>query len=167
MGVGTQVVDEVAPANVDHGTGRNEGAKTEVCPKAPVEDGGAQGTALAQESDITGAGTGASEGRVEPGGGAHQAEAVGADNAQFAFRRLMANGRFQFAPGQADFAETSRDNHGGFDIFGDAFTNDAGHRKSWRGDDREVNGSWDLVERRKCRIAEDGQVFGVDRVEFS
>ena len=47
-----EVVDQVAPADVEHRADRDEGAEADVLAQAPVEDGGAQGAALADEGDV-------------------------------------------------------------------------------------------------------------------
>ena len=47
-----EVVDQVAPADVEHRADRDEGAEADVSSQAPVEDGGAERAALAEEADV-------------------------------------------------------------------------------------------------------------------
>ena len=51
LGVVRQVVDQVAPADVEHRADRDERAEADVDPQAPVEDRRAQRAALAEEPD--------------------------------------------------------------------------------------------------------------------
>ena len=76
-----EVVDQVAPADVEHRADRDEGAEADVLAQAPVEHGRAERAALAEEGDVAGPRHGAGEGGVEAGQRVHHAEAVRADDA--------------------------------------------------------------------------------------
>src|SRR2546423_389224 len=47
-----KVVNQVAPAYVQHGADRNKSAEPDVFPPAPVKNGSAQRAALAQKGDV-------------------------------------------------------------------------------------------------------------------
>ncbi len=57
--------EEIAPADVEHGAGGNDGAEADVLGEAPIENGGEERAALAEEGDAAGAGDVVGEGGVE------------------------------------------------------------------------------------------------------
>ena len=61
-----EVVDQVAPADVEHRPDRDERAEPDVLAQAPVEDRRAERPALAEEPDAAGPGHLAGERGVEP-----------------------------------------------------------------------------------------------------
>src|SRR5262245_65356832 len=77
-----EMIDHVAPADVEHGAHGNKGAEADVLLEAPIEDGGEQGATLTDEADVSGPGHGGGERGVEPGARTHDAQAVGPDDAQ-------------------------------------------------------------------------------------
>src|SRR5690606_22969039 len=79
-----EVVDQVAPANVQHRADRDKRAEADVFLKAPVENGGTQRATLADEADVAGPGDRAGEGRVQAVQRSHHAQAVRADDAHAA-----------------------------------------------------------------------------------
>src|SRR5437879_47056 len=82
-----QKIDEVAPADVDHGAGRDERAETALLPQAPVENRGEQGAALAKKRNVAGPRHGSGEGGIEALRRAHEPETVRSDNAHPTFAR--------------------------------------------------------------------------------
>jgi hypothetical protein len=62
----SQIIDEVAPVHVQHRADRDEGTEADVLAQAPVEDGGAQRAALADEAHTAAPGDRAGKGRVQP-----------------------------------------------------------------------------------------------------
>ena len=76
-----EIIDEVAPAHVEHGADRNEGAEAHLLFLAPIQNRGAQGAALANESDVSGAGDVDREGGVEPADRIHHSQAIGPNQA--------------------------------------------------------------------------------------
>src|SRR5260370_7891121 len=50
-----EIIDQVAPAHVQHRTHRDEGAEAYKLAKTPIENGRAQRPALADEGDVAGA----------------------------------------------------------------------------------------------------------------
>ena len=85
-GIVAEVVDQVAPADVEHRADGDEGAEADHFLQAPVEDGGAERAALADEADVAGPRHGGGEGGVQARQRAHHAQAVGADEAHVAGR---------------------------------------------------------------------------------
>ena len=75
-----EVVDEVAPADIEHRADRDERAEADVLSKAPIEDRGAQRAALADEPDATRPRHARREGRIHACVRAHHAEAIRADD---------------------------------------------------------------------------------------
>src|SRR5215831_17740566 len=67
----TEVVDEIAPADVEHRAERDERAEPHALPQAPVEDRRQQRAALTQEGHASRVGHAGREGGVEPGERAH------------------------------------------------------------------------------------------------
>ena len=79
-GIITQVIDQVAPPDIKHRADRDERAETDVRLEAPVEDGRAQGAALADESNRARPGDLGGEGRVHTAVRPHHTQAVGPDD---------------------------------------------------------------------------------------
>ena len=75
----SKVVEQVAPAYVQHGTRGNNRAEAYFFALAPIEDGRQQCAALAEERDVPGFGRVFGEGGVQPNCWRHDAKTVGAD----------------------------------------------------------------------------------------
>ena len=52
MGVFSEVIDQIAPANVEHGAGRNECAESDPFLQTPVQDRRFERAALAKKRDV-------------------------------------------------------------------------------------------------------------------
>ena len=89
LGIVAEVINQVAPVDIEHRADGDEGAEADVFAQAPVENGGAEGAALADEADGAGLGDGAGEGGIEAGMRHHHAQAVRADEAHLALARLL------------------------------------------------------------------------------
>ena len=101
-----QVVDEVAPVDVQHGADGDEGAEADVFLEAPVQDGGTECAALADEAHVAGPRHALGERGVEARERAHDAEAVGADDAHLCAAGDLQDLLFQLGAFFADFLET-------------------------------------------------------------
>src|SRR5690606_7496090 len=75
----TKVIDQIAPAHIEHGADRNEGAKADVLLQTPIENRGTERTTLADKRYITWSGNRACKGGVQTTSWVHQAQTVGAD----------------------------------------------------------------------------------------
>src|ERR1051326_6766110 len=91
MRIFTEVVDQVTPADVEHGTSRDDGAESDVFALAPVEDGSLQRAALAEKCDAAFAGHGFGEGRIQPDGGIHETHAVRSNQAKRSAQQMFLN----------------------------------------------------------------------------
>src|ERR1700693_3956422 len=102
MRIVAKVVDEVAPTDIQHGTGRDNRAEAHLFQLAPVEDGRQQRSALAKEGHITRPRRILGEGSVQTDGWIHDPQAVGANQAHAAAPELILN-----LPLQIDALRTS------------------------------------------------------------
>ncbi len=102
----TQILDQVAPADVEHGAHRYESAEAHHLAPAPVENRGAQSAALADEAQMAGASHGAGERGIELAMRAHQAQAIRPDDAHTAAARLGQDLVLQRRATLADFAKS-------------------------------------------------------------
>ena len=159
------MVDEVAPTHVDHRPHGDEGAEAHHFLEAPIQHGGAQRAALADESDRSGPGNGGGEGGVQAGKRAHYTQAVRADHTNAGLLRLVQQLALEFSALRSDFFETGRDHHGALDAILAALPNDSRNGRRRRDDDRQVNL---LREIRYGLIrfhAQDAGAFRVHRVD--
>src|SRR5690606_33539162 len=85
----TKVIDQIAPAHIEHGADRNEGAKADVLLQTPIENRGTERTTLADKRYITWSGNRACKGGVQTTSWVHQAQTVGADDAHIATASLF------------------------------------------------------------------------------
>ena len=120
-----EVVDQVAPVHVEHGTDGHEGAEADILPQAPVEHCSAERATLADESHVTGPGDSVGEGRVQAADRIHRAQAVGADEPHLAADSL-GNLPLQFFAVLAEFLEASRDDDAGRNTQLHGFGDDTG-----------------------------------------
>ena len=164
MGIVAQVVDQIAPSNVQHRADGDKSAETHLFSKAPIQNGGAQGAALADEGDIPRTGNGRRERGVEPRYRAHDAEAIWSDQAHARAASLGKDLLLQLRAVRARFAEPRRNDDRALNTGRPALTNDPGHRCRGRGDYGQCNG---LGKRRQRGIRPDSQNAGpggIDRI---
>src|SRR5262249_18783496 len=114
VGVVAEVVDEVGEVHVEHGAHADEAAEADVGFPGPVEDGGADGAALAEQGDLAGPGHPGGEAGVEAADGVDDAQAVGADDAHAAAGGVADLG-FEGPAGGAEFGEAGGDDDGRLD----------------------------------------------------
>ena len=100
-----QMIDQVAPADIDHRTKRNKGAEADILLQAPIQDRGAERAALADESDAPGPGHVRGESGIEFPARHHHAQAIRPHDAHLAAPRLHQDLPFQLQPRRAGFLE--------------------------------------------------------------
>src|SRR4029078_13524729 len=76
-----QVMDEVAPAHIEHRTDGDEGAESDIRFEAPVQNRGAERATLADEPDVPAPRHSFREGRVQAAIGRHDPKAIRTDDA--------------------------------------------------------------------------------------
>ena len=128
-----EVVDEIAPADVEHRAGGHDCAEADVFAVAPIEDGGEQGAALAEEGYAAGAGISrrwrsARDGFMTPRQFGPMRRIA---PAEFGLHRALERDAFG-----ADLLEAGGDDDDGFDTRGDALSDEGGHGGSRSDDDR-------------------------------
>ena len=162
-GVVAEVVDQVAPSHVEHGTHRDERAEADHLGDAPVENRGTERAALADEGDAAGTRNGLSPGGVESLERVHDADAVGTDDAHAASLEPLLDLVFELLPAFSVFAETGGNDdptlHPGCNAIGD----DVGNRCGRRSDDGQFNSFGHGRDRRICLDAQHIGVMRVDR----
>jgi hypothetical protein len=150
LGIVAQVVDEIAPAHIAHGTYGDEGAKADFFRDAPIEHCGTEGTALADKAHTSRKRHAMSEGSIQAADGAHDAETVGADDAHATPPCLLQNSLFQRSTFGPDFLEAGGKNDGARDTGIHALADDARYGGRRSGDDRQIHGSGHRSERGIC-----------------
>src|ERR1043165_2960191 len=126
MRVVTQIVDQIPPADIEHGTNGNESAEANIFAETPIENGRTQCAALTDETHITRAGHAGSEGCIQSRMGRHYPQAIGTDDAYLSAPGLSKNLLFQVSSSQAALPESSRNDNGSRHYRCNTFTDDAG-----------------------------------------
>jgi len=160
-----QVVDQVAPVDIQHRADGDEMAEADVFLQAPVQDGGAQRAALADEANATQAGHPGGEGGVQAADGTHHAQAVGADDAHPAAPRDLEDLLLQGRARRPGLLEAGGDDDRAGDAQVGAFLDQAGDGRR-RGDDHGQIGL--LRHGLDVRVGADAQhavALGIDRVD--
>ena len=140
MQVVAEVVDQVAPADVEHRPDRDEGAEADVGPQAPVEHRGAEGSALTQEGDLARPGHGDVGGRgVQADHRVHHPEAARADDPDPASARLVHDPALELRAFSSSLPEPARGDDGRPDPGLDTFADRVGHRGRGRGHDGQID----------------------------
>ena len=135
----TEIIDQVAPADIKHRADRDERTESDVRSEAPVEDGRAQGAALADETDRTRPSGLSGKGRVHAAVRSHHAHAVGPDDSHPPPACLLEQLLLEPSPFRTAFLEAGRDHdrsgHTGINTFADH----AGHRRRRRDHHRQID----------------------------
>ena len=134
-----EVVDHVAPPDVQQGPQGDEGAEADVFLKAPVEDGGLQRAALAEEGDLAFAGHRPRERRVQAGEGGHDPEAVRPDDAHPSGASDLEDLPLQPQSFSPTLPETGGDDDRAADSGLDTLADHARHHRRRCGHDREID----------------------------
>jgi hypothetical protein len=160
-----EVGDQVAPAHVEHGAERHDGAEADLLADAPVEDRGQQRAALAHEADGPGRGDPRRERGVEPVRGTHDAEAVRPNDPHAVRPRRREDPALQLGALRADLLEPGGDDDHGLDPGRGALLDGRRHRRGRGHDDDEPGGLGQRGEVRVRPDAEDAGALLVDRVD--
>ena len=148
VGVVPQIIDQVPPIDIQHGTDGNKSAETDMFLKTPVEDGGAKRPALADKTDIPRSRNFAGEGGVKPGQRVHHPEAVGTDDPHLSPPGFFENLLFEPGPFFAALFKTGRNDNGGFDPGPDTFLNNSRDGRGGDHNHRQVDLGRDLTDGR-------------------
>ncbi len=135
----TEVIDEIRPSHVQHGTNREKCAEAGLFLEAPIENGCAERAALTDESDGSLPCHRTCERGIQAGNWAHDTQAVWPDDAHLPAANFFKDAVFQFNPVGPGLLETRRDDHRAFDAAAGAFRDDVWNRRCWRDDDRKVD----------------------------
>ena len=161
------MINQIAPAHVEHGTERDERTKTDVLLQAPVEDCRAKRAALADETDAPRLRHVRRKRRVKFCAGNHHTQTVRPDDADARLVRLLQNLTFEFDPNRTDFLEAGGNNNDTFHARLAAIFDDAGHGRGRGDDDGEICFLWHGRDAGIRLYAEHGVAFGVNRKDFT
>ena len=127
VGIVAEIIDEIAPADIEHRSGRHDRAEAHVLLLAPVENGGLQCAALAEERNAAFLRHGFRECGIETDRGIHEAHAVGPDQAQGSALQMLLDFLFESGAIGALLAKSGGDHHRRFHSGIDALANDLRH----------------------------------------
>ena len=132
-----EMINQIAPVHIGHGTDGNEGAEPELGRPAPIENRSAERAALTDESDIAGQRERLCERRVQTDVRQHHADAIRPDDPHLpaSFENLL----FEFSTSRSALLESSRDNHRAFHIRSRTFGDDSRNCRRRRGDHSEID----------------------------
>ncbi len=156
-----QVMDQIAPADIQHRTDGDKGSETHILLEAPVKNGRAQRAALTDEANLAGARNGVGKGGVHAAQAVHHTQAVGADDAHLV-ARLRHDLRLQRDTLRTGLLEAGRDDDRAAHARFDALADDVGHRGRRRHDHRQVNRVRHLTDAWIRFDAQHVGPFGVD-----
>ena len=128
--------------------------------QAPIENGGAQRAALADETDVAGQSERFGEGRIQADVRKHDANTVWADDAHAS--ALRQNLFFQLRAGGAALFEAGGDNHRAFHVGRGAFADNFRHGGRRRGDHGKIDILRHLANCRKRLLPENRFSFGIN-----
>ena len=148
VGVGAEVVDEVAEVDVGHGADADEGAEADLVGGRPVEDRRAEGARLTEEGDAPRRRDHVGEGRVEAARRADVAEAVGAEHAHAVGLGDGAHFLLELLAGFAGLSEAGTHDHGAADPRLAAVAHGVRHGFGRDRDDRQIDFAGHLSDRR-------------------
>ncbi len=165
VGVGDEEIEDLAEVHVGGGAHRNDAGKSDIVAGGPVQDGGAQRAGLRDEGDVAGVRRALVEGGVQPDGGAHDAEAVGADQSDVVAVRGLHQLPLQRGAGRAGLAETGGDDDRRFHAVDAAVFEDAGHALRRGGDHHQLDRLADLGDGGIGALSLHHGMAGVDRIQ--
>ena len=164
-GIVAEVVDQVAPVHVEHRPDGNERAEAQLIRQAPVENGGAQCAALADEADVAGQSERFGKRCIQTDVRQHHADAVRTDDPHLA--ALGENLVFQFRASRSALFEASGDNHCAFHIRRGAFRDDRRDRARRSGDDRKIDTSRHAANRWASLLSKDRFPIWINRKQIA
>ena len=139
-----EMINQIAPVHIGHGTDGNERAEPELCRPAPIENRRAKRAALTDESNIARQCQRVCERRVQTDVGQHHPDTVRADDPHLpaSFENLL----FEFSTSRSALLESGRDNHCTFHIRSRAFGDDPRNCRGRRSDYSEIDFLWHISE---------------------
>ena len=159
-----QPIQHVAEIDVRHVAQRHQMREPDLARARPIQNGRGHGARLRDERKVALGRGQMREGRVEPGAGNQQAQAIGPDDAHQMRPCRVEHRVFQRLAFLArQFAEARRDHDGGFAAARAQIADGAGHGRRRGADHGEIR---DLRQGRDVRVGEDAldrAVFGIDR----
>jgi len=152
VGIAAEIVDQVSPADVEHGAGGNHGAEADFFFEAPIEDGGFQRPALAEEGYVSRQRHVVSERGVQAGEGSHDSQAVRSDDAHavaspLAPAHLLLNLLLELRAFGSTFLKARGDHHGGAHPCVNAFADYAWDEGGGRDDHGQIDFFGDGADR--------------------
>jgi len=162
-----EVVDQVAPAYVEHGAGGDDRTETDLLAMAPVEDGAQERSTLAEEGDVAGLGWIFGEGGIQANRWIHDSETVGTDQAQGTTLQLLFDLLFEGSAFYTTLFESSRNHDRGLRAGIDALCNDLSNRCRRSGDYGQVYWMRDIANALVSFESEHFVMLGVDGIDFA
>ncbi len=139
VGIVAEVINEIAPADIEHRAGRNDRAEAHVLLLAPIENRRLQCAALAEESHAAFFRHGLREGGVEADRGIHESHAVGPDQAQRSALQMLFDFLFQQGAIGPLLAKSGRNDDRRFHPGVDALADDLRHGLRRRYNQRQID----------------------------
>ena len=164
--VGYQIVEDLAEIHIGRRAHGNDAGEADIVECRPIQNGGAQCPGLRNERDIADVGAALVESCVQSDGGAHDAQAVRADQADVVLVCGFHHFAFQRGAFGADFTETGGDDDSRFYPVDAAFFNDAGNGLGRRGDDDQLYRIADRAYGGVSALTLYFGIFGIDGVEL-
>ena len=163
VGIVAELVDKIAPADIKHRAERHESAEADILAQAPIQHGGAERAALAEEGHPAGLGHAGRKRGVQLRARRHDTEAIRADDPDASLPGGREDLLLQRGAFRADFLEAGRDDHDAFDTGLGTFAHERRHRGRRRHDDHEVRHLRQRLDTWIGLEPEHGGALGVDR----
>ena len=136
---GSEIVDQVAHAHVEHVADGDEVREADAFVDGPIQHRRAERSGLGDESDMSGLGRLGGETGVEVQAGNDDPQAVGSEDPHAVeVALLVAEGLFQLAAGLARLAKPGREDDDAADAFFTARPHDLGHDRGRRADHGQI-----------------------------
>ena len=136
---GTEIVDQVAHAHVEHVADGDEVREADPFVDGPIEHRRAERSRLGDETDMPGVRRHGGEAGIQMEPGNDDSQAVGSEDPHAVeLALLVADGFFQFAAGLARLAETGREDDDAADAFFAARPHDSRHGRGRRADHGQI-----------------------------
>jgi hypothetical protein len=161
------VVEHFAEVDVTFGAERDHIGEADLVGQRPVEDCRAQGAGLRDQADGAGVGAAMGKGQVELAAGAHDAEAVGADQAHAVAAGVGQRRAFQRAAARPGFGESAGNDDGVLAAGAAAGLHDFGDGLGPGTDHGDVESLRNGVDRGVALLAEYSFMFRIDEVQLA
>lgn len=167
LGVGSQVVQQLAEMHVRRTAKGNHAGEPDVVGLGPVENRRAQRARLRNQADRAAIGATIGEGGVQADLRPHDSQTVGADQTDAVATGAFQRGALERGALGAGFGKACRNHDGGADTRAAAGFHDLGDRLWLRGDDRQIEPLRNVFDRRIAHQAMDLLVLGIDREQLA